>query len=613
MEACQNPNCKSHGVAHPNCRCEPAHAEAEHFAEGGMADLGFVPDGQPAPLSDQFSPTSDMGFVPDDQEAAKQDKYGGLGQQAIAGLEGLGKGAVGPLSTLAEKSIGVPTKDIVGREEANPITHAIGEGAGLLAGVESGQLGALKGVAEHGAELLGLTGAKAVAVKLGVENALYTLGDEVSKVITNNPDSIQTAAAHVGLSGLLGAGTGFAFGKASELAQKVFSPKTEGFVKDFVDTLKSRNADTLPEEVAAAKPRAGIDPFTKEPLKAPEEAYPPNPWPMDPTPPTPRSAGHRAASKMADYLSNAAAEAIADSAGAAIGHMTGIPGAGTLGAYIGHNSLKPLVKTLLPSIIKPLLNNEASAVGLKAALEAVDAIAKGESAINDAAQSLFHEGSKDSINELVPDPAKVHKLEERIGELSNDPNKLMKLGGGMAHYMPEHQTALATTAQTAMGYLSAQRPQPTKPGVLNAFIEPTKAQMSAYHRTAQIAEQPLVLFNFLHKGTLSPKDVRDLGTLYPALHQNMIQKVNNHMIDSLSRGKSVPFKLRRGLSMLMGQPLDSTFSPASTQAAQATFAPIAPQQPPGAPSRRGSPSKVGKASEMAQTPVEARIKALQKA
>ncbi len=145
----------------------------EHFAEGGAVGIDFVPDAAPqAPGID---------FVPDDQHAASVASHGTLGQQGIAALEGLAKGVAGPLATAAEvKGLGVDPEDIKLREEANPITHygseAAGLGLGALAGTEATQAGLLGKLGAGVSE--GMTGAKAVAVKLGVENAFYQMGDE---------------------------------------------------------------------------------------------------------------------------------------------------------------------------------------------------------------------------------------------------------------------------------------------------------------------------------------------------------------------------------------------------------------------------------------------------
>lgn len=621
---CLNPNCKSHGQPHPNCRCGEAMAEGgevspfcssarphsagcEYYADGGQVDqIDFTPNSSPAPMASQGEATPALDFVPDDQSAAKEAKYGSAGQIALTALEGAGKGLAGPLATLAETKLGVKGEDITNRAETNPVTHGLGEAAGLIApaaltdGASLSQSGFLGTAGAHAAEALGFQGAKGTAIKLGVENALYSLGDEISKKIAGNPDSIQTAAAHVGLSGLIGGGVGLPLGAVSELWTKRIAPKAEPFVQDFIGALKGET------------PEAAFTPSTDQPIK---NFYRPG-APLFPEKAVPTTPGSKAGAKAAEWLNSLAAETIGDSLGGGIGHklgkITGIPGMGMLGGYIGHNAIVPIVKQYLPTIAKTLLESDATAAGLKSAFDAIEAITAGDSLINKTAKGLFEAGSNGLMD--VADHDRLLDLDHQVSALGKDPSGLLNVGGQIGHYMPGHQTALAATAQNAVNYLNEQRPMPTKPGVLNAIIEPSPAETAAYFRTLGIAEQPLGILNYIKEGTLHPKDMQDLNVLYPGLIPNITQKVNNHLIDHMSKGKSVPFKMRWGLSMLMGTDLDTLFSAQSIQAAQATHMVQQPQPTPqGAPKPKGGTAKLGESAKLAQTPAESRQKALSKA
>lgn len=123
------------------------------------------------------------------------------------------------------------------RAEINPYTQMAGEAAGLVGGAlltggASAEAAGLKGISAAGAmEAAGTAGAKALglsaetalgrvgtaAAKAGIENMAFEGGHEVSKYFMGNPDSIETAAAHIGMAGLLGAGLGATARGASEL------------------------------------------------------------------------------------------------------------------------------------------------------------------------------------------------------------------------------------------------------------------------------------------------------------------------------------------------------------------------------------------------------------
>lgn len=154
-----------------------------------------------------------------------EEKYGSGSQQAIAGIEGLAKGVAGPLATYAETEFGVDPEAMRHRAEQNPITHGIGEaigfGGSMLTGVGEGAL--IAGIGEAAAKSAGL-GASTLSkiatsgIRTGAEMAAMQTGDEISKMITNEPgQSLGSAAINVGLSGILGGAGGAVIGSISPL------------------------------------------------------------------------------------------------------------------------------------------------------------------------------------------------------------------------------------------------------------------------------------------------------------------------------------------------------------------------------------------------------------
>ena len=99
-----------------------------------------------------------MGEIPDNEVELDTDKYSSLGQQTIAGLEGIGKGIAGPLAPLLERGLGVKPEDIRGRAEENPITAGVGETAGLGVGLltGTGEAAVMTKAGEAATELAGL-------------------------------------------------------------------------------------------------------------------------------------------------------------------------------------------------------------------------------------------------------------------------------------------------------------------------------------------------------------------------------------------------------------------------------------------------------------------------
>jgi len=793
-----------------------------------MADeINFMPE-EPTVQPQVNSTGNSIEFTPD-LAAEKEAKYGTLPQMALTGLEGAAKGALGPLATLGEKALGFKPEDTIARQETNPITHLAGEAAGFVAPAAIGlgefsQAGVLGKAGTAVSESLGLTGAKSLAARLGVENSLYSLGDEISKEIQGNPDSIQTALAHVGLSGALGAAGGAALGKVSDLWSAKFGSQASQFAKDFQERLQARANGTLPtvenvsselaqeygattaamedlrgtqglkaqdiqkllpeqinpkmieqsnklltevndnilkaqkekgiyqgariaaledygnrlanvladsQSLTPAKLYTAIDDFKKglgslkswnvfspevekpaaalmgklygtvkesledasvwgqaakrqqsinklftehipaskdfertftekvggeaqvspgkvntllnglgKPnseikldrlenyIKANDNLYKQleeihsnlgieNPF-TRPNLTNTRSVlkNLTPGMKAADFLStnavNAASETLSGGAGATAAKLTGVL-PGWMGYMFGHYALKPVLKTVMPSMIKPFLNKAASGVGMKSAIDTVNSVAKGDALISKAAKGLFLSSSKE-LSSLVPDKDKTTKLKEKLTAMQSNPEQMLSLGGHMANYLPDHHTALAATVQNAINLLEQAKPKDTQLGPLNNVIPPSKGSLAQYSRLLQIAEQPLSVLAFAKDGSLKVNEVNALKQLYPSLYPKIVDKVSKEMISYMSENKHVPFKLRKSLSMLMGQPMDHNFTPQSVMSIQATFMPQnSPQMAQGASKAKKGTAKLGKSAELAQTPAQARNEALSKA
>lgn len=215
--------------------------------------------------------TSAEGFDPDAfLEDARSEQYGTPGQMAKTFVEGAAEGLAGPLAPYLEKKLHIAKpEDMLARREENPITHGVGQAAGLLSPVGEGALIAKAGEAAAGAAGLSKAAALLPEASLGfkvgssavtnaAEMAVLSGSDETSKMILNDPKtSAESAIANIGLAAALGgAGGAFFTGAVSPLWQATAGPKVEAALGGFRNHING--GLVLPEELKAAESMLGI-------------------------------------------------------------------------------------------------------------------------------------------------------------------------------------------------------------------------------------------------------------------------------------------------------------------------------------------------------------------
>lgn len=527
-------------------------------------------------------------------------------QQFKTGAEGLAKGIAGPLATLAEtKVFGVKPEDIEGRANANPILHGASEAAGLVGGslipgVGEYTLGSK--IAKAGEAASGLIhGAEAAraAARAASEMALIQASNETSKWLEHDPNqSIQSAIANIGLSAALGGVGGAIFSKAGQALRSLGDKPEEvvGGIKQGLDPFTKEPIEYAPK---MGGERANFDPFTKKPIE-PKEAIAPE------APISPKVKTSDIGDRIAQAIKNHAAEGGLDIAGggigAAIGHATGIPGAGWIGAYLGKEHLAPILKSIIPALGQRIMGMEVSGPGFMSAINAAEQALKGRILLEKVSNSIFQSDI------TIPLPSKEDKkqLDIKVRALQNNPAGAQAImNQDLSHYMPEHAMSLGQTIGNAVQYLNTQRPQEEKQSPLDSKPVPNKIQKASYDRALNIAQQPLSIVNNIKSGNLTSVDIKHLANIYPALYEQMKSSLMSSMVNHLSKNKEIPYKTRLGLSLFMGQPLDSSMKPMSIQASQP-----APQQIPqgaqGAQNVKHSTTGLNKLAQMDATPMQAR-------
>jgi hypothetical protein len=191
---------------------------------------------------------------------------------------------------------------------------------------------------------------------------------------------------------------------------------------------------------------------------------------------------------------------------------------------------------------------------------------------------LLHNHVKDLFNKaqsIVADKDSREALKDHLQDLRENPEKMLDIGGNLADNMPDHAGVLAATAGTAINHLNSLRPAPSQNLPMDTLSDVDKNTDNNYNRHLDIAQNPSLILQHTKDGTLLPNDVKTLQTIYPALYKNMVSKAGEQLIEAKTKGVEIPYKQKMTLSLLLGQPLDSTQTP---QAMQAIINSAGPQQ-----------------------------------
>jgi hypothetical protein len=233
-----------------------------------------------------------------------------------------------------------------------------------------------------------------------------------------------------------------------------------------------------------------------------------------------------------------------------------------------------------------------SAEGFKGMVNVISNIAKGESRTVNAVKNIFKAGEAVIPQKLVPDEKKREMLKKRIDDLSQNQEKMGNIGGEASYYIPDHTQHMNFVAGTAIQYLQTLKPNTTPAGPLDSKPIPNSTQIAAYNKALDIAEQPLMVLNSVKNGTVNIQDIAALKTMYPSLYNNLSRKITETMTAHLAKGQSVPYQTRMGLSLFLGQPLDTTMTPQSLVSLQTPSSVVPPSQQQTV-MHRGQMSKLG--------------------
>lgn len=262
-----------------------------------------------------------------------------------------------------------------------------------------------------------------------------------------------------------------------------------------------------------------------------------------------------------------------------------------------------------------------------------DSVKKGSKKFHSHIEELFggsapeHQNltdAKETIDEWISGGGAINDLHQEAYKL-NSPDEFAHGGDvkkkphGVSHGHPIEQEYPAQNAMLSMAkgrasnYLSSLRPQPNQPKLAFDDEPDNKQQKKSYERALGIAAHPLSILQKVKKGTIEPEHLAHFNALHPELGDALQKKLTEKITQMQMEGKRPNYKIRQGLSMLLGTPLSGEMSPMNIQAAQAVFrTPSAQPQKDSGSAQGGKKSAVAKSAQAYLLPEDAAASRQQK-
>lgn len=162
-------------------------------------------------------------------------------------------------------------------------------------------------------------------------------------------------------------------------------------------------------------------------------------------------------------------------------------------------------------------------------------------------------------------------IRENIQNVSQDPDKLydyMNLGN-LEDAAPLAASQARITLSGALQFLSSKLPKSAAPQGMfpQREWEPSTMEMAKFEKYLQAVENPMSVIEDLKAGVISRESVEALQAVYP----NLYQRVQESVIDQVSRDPEVSYEKRLNLGILLDLPADASLHPESIRGLQAHF------------------------------------------
>lgn len=189
-------------------------------------------------------------------------------------------------------------------------------------------------------------------------------------------------------------------------------------------------------------------------------------------------------------------------------------------------------------------------------------------------------------------------------------DKLTALHPNIDKIAPNVAPHIHSAAINAIQFLNGKLPHAGNELLQDKDIQPSKAQKKAWLDLHETVNNPLSVLDHVENGTLTGHHLEAMQSVYPDLHQEMRQKIQEQLGQIKVKGQTLPYAKRQSISKFIGQPLDSTMTQPNMMAIMASAGGAQTPQTgaKGKPSKASGPelNQINKVNQLYQTPSQAR-------
>jgi hypothetical protein len=166
-----------------------------------------------------------------------------------------------------------------------------------------------------------------------------------------------------------------------------------------------------------------------------------------------------------------------------------------------------------------------------------------------------------------------------------------------------------SSAINAIQFLNSKLPSVGNELIGDSEELPARAKRQDWLDLHNTVTDPTSILDHVKNGTLNQHHVEAISSVYPDLHQEIVQKLGEGMGSAKMSGTAIPYKRKQSIGLLMGAPMDSTMTPQARQSIIYANRPNSTQaQKANQPNKASGVElkQVNSVNKLYQTPLEAR-------